>query len=50
MITGSSQGIGKEIALEFARRGSDIALNDIAMQEENLKKTKAEIEALGVRS
>ncbi|MFA5166462.1 MAG: 3-oxoacyl-ACP reductase FabG [Candidatus Paceibacterota bacterium] len=49
LITGSSQGIGKEIALEFAKRGSDIALNDIAMQEENLKKTKAEIEALGVR-
>lgn len=48
LITGSSQGIGKEIAMYFAKKGADIALNDISFQEENLKSTKQEIEALGV--
>lgn len=45
LITGSSQGIGKAIALKFASLGTKIALNDISSQEENLKKTKEEIEA-----
>lgn len=48
LITGSSQGIGKEIALEFARKGADVFLNDISLQEENLKKTKEEVKGLGV--
>lgn len=46
LITGSSQGIGKAIALEFACLGAKIALNDIPVQEENLKKAKEEIEKL----
>ena len=37
LITGSSQGIGKAMALKFASLGAKVALNDIAMQEENLK-------------
>jgi 3-oxoacyl-[acyl-carrier protein] reductase len=45
LITGSSQGIGRAIALKFASLGAKIALNDIPAQEENLKKTKQEIEA-----
>ena len=44
LITGSSQGIGKEIALKFAVSGAKIALNDIQPQEENLKNLKSEIE------
>lgn len=44
LITGSSQGIGKAIALKFASLGGKIALNDIPLQEENLKKVKEEIE------
>lgn len=47
LITGSSQGIGRAIALKFASLGGKIALNDISSQEENLKKVKEEIEKLG---
>jgi 3-oxoacyl-[acyl-carrier protein] reductase len=47
LITGSSQGIGKTIALKFASLGAKIALNDIPSQEENLKKAKEEIESKG---
>ncbi len=43
LITGSSQGIGKSIALKLASMGAKIALNDIPSQEENLKKTQQEI-------
>jgi len=50
LITGSSQGIGKVIALKLASLGMDIALNDISYQEENLKKLKAEIEETGVKA
>jgi 3-oxoacyl-[acyl-carrier protein] reductase len=47
LITGSAQGIGRAIALKFARGGAKIALNDIEIQKENLEKVKKEIEELG---
>ena len=50
LITGSSQGIGKTIALKFASLGAKIALNDIPSQEESLKKVKEEIEQLEVKA
>ena len=50
LITGSSQGIGRAIALKFASFGTKIALNDIPSQEENLKKVKEEIEKLGTEA
>lgn len=43
LITGSSQGIGKTIALKFASLGAKIALNDIPAQEDSLKKLAQEI-------
>lgn len=49
LITGSSQGIGKTIAMKLASLGVDIALNDIPQQEEVLKKTKQELEAKGIK-
>jgi len=50
LITGSSQGIGKVIALKLASLGMNIALNDIESQEENLKKIKSEIESKGTKA
>lgn len=47
LITGSAQGIGREIALKLADLKANIALNDIQAQEENLKKIKEEIEKKG---
>ena len=47
LVTGSSRGIGKAIALKFASLGAKIALNDIASQEEDLKKLVQEIKAQG---
>jgi len=41
LITGAAQGIGKEIALELARAGSDIAVTDILF--EKAKETVREI-------
>jgi 3-oxoacyl-[acyl-carrier protein] reductase len=45
LITGAGRGIGKSIALEMARRGCNIALNDI--NEADLAQASAEIRALG---
>lgn len=45
LITGGARGIGKAIALLFAREGSDIVVGDVNMEE--AAKTVQEIEALG---
>lgn len=50
LITGSSQGIGRSIALRFAFLKAKVALNDIPSQEENLKKLKEEIERNGTEA
>jgi len=47
LITGSAQGIGRAIALKFAKAGAKVALNDVESQKENLEKLKKEIESLG---
>ncbi|MDD4939613.1 MAG: 3-oxoacyl-[acyl-carrier-protein] reductase [Candidatus Omnitrophica bacterium] len=44
-VTGSAQGIGRDIALKFAAEGADIVIGDINL--EKAAKTQAEIEALG---
>ena len=48
LVTGAARGIGKEIALKFAREGADIAFTDLAI-DDNAKATEAEIAALGVK-
>ncbi len=47
LITGSSRGIGKAIAVKFAKKGYHVIIN-CAHNEEALLKTKAEIESYQV--
>ncbi|GAA2552157.1 meso-butanediol dehydrogenase/(S,S)-butanediol dehydrogenase/diacetyl reductase [Neomicrococcus aestuarii] len=47
MVTGAAQGIGRGIALKLAADGFDIAVADMAFQEEKGRGVVAEIEALG---
>ena len=49
LITGASRGIGKAIARRFALEGCDIAITNIADDEE-FKTTISEIEAMGVKA
>ena len=47
LVTGGARGIGREIALAFAKEGSNIAICDV--NAEILALTQKEIEALGVQ-
>ena len=49
MITGAARGIGRAIALCFAREGCNIAFTDIALTDE-VRATEAELLAMGVRA
>jgi len=48
LITGAARGIGKALAIRFAREGANIAFTDLVI-DENGEATKAEIAALGVK-
>ena len=48
LITGAARGIGKQIALLFAREGANIAFTDLELNEAALA-TRDEIAALGVK-
>src|SRR5579883_269163 len=47
LITGGGRGVGRVIALTFAREGADVAI--CARTESELKSTAAEVEKLGRR-
>ncbi len=47
LVTGSSRGIGKAIAVKFAKKGYNVVIN-CAKQREELLKTKSEIESYQV--
>ena len=49
VLGSAKRGIGKAIALEFAKEGADVAFTDLAI-DENGKATEAEIAALGVKA
>ncbi len=59
LVTGGARGIGKACALDFAAKGANVVLYDIASQikglpyklatEQDLANTKKEVEALGVK-
>lgn len=48
LVTGAARGIGKAVALMFAREGADIAFTDLVINEA-ANSTTAEIAALGVK-
>lgn len=48
IITGAARGIGKSIALIFAKEGCNIAFTDLVIDEQAVN-TKKEIEAFGIK-
>lgn len=48
LVTGGARGIGRSIALLFAKEGADVVIGDVNMEEAS--KTAAEIEALSRKS
>lgn len=48
VITGGARGIGRAIALEFAKHGAHVAFSDMN-EDENFKSLEKELEALGVK-
>lgn len=46
LVTGGSRGIGREVAIEFAKNGADVAINYTSSEESALN-IKEEIEELG---
>lgn len=49
LITGATRGIGKAIALEYAKQGAEVAFTDIAA-EEIIRSFEAELSAMGVKN
>ncbi|MCB2207654.1 MAG: 3-oxoacyl-[acyl-carrier-protein] reductase [Bacteroidetes bacterium] len=49
LITGAARGIGKAIAIKFAKEGAQIAFTDLNY-DDNMKATEAELSALGVKA
>ncbi len=49
LITGAARGIGKQIAIAFAKEGCNIAFTDISLNEEALQ-TLAELQSYGVQA
>jgi len=50
LVTGASRGIGAAIALDLARRGYDVGLNDIERQKDALEGVASEIAGMGRRA
>ena len=48
LVTGATRGIGKQIAITFAKEGYDIAIN-YRKENEELENTKKEIDEIGVK-
>jgi len=47
LITGAARGIGKAIAISFAKEGANVAFTDLSL-DDNTASTEAEIKELGV--
>ncbi len=48
IVTGAARGIGKAIALTFAREGANVVVSDIDLEE--AKKVAAKVRTLGVQA
>lgn len=49
LITGAARGIGKQIAIAFAKEGCNVAFTDMSLNEEALQ-TLAELQSYGVQA
>lgn len=49
LITGASRGIGKAIAIAYAKQGADVAFSDLN-RDENMENAEKELHAIGVRA
>ncbi|MDQ3336078.1 MAG: SDR family oxidoreductase [Myxococcota bacterium] len=49
LITGGDSGIGRAVAVMFAREGADVSINYLAAEQEDAEETKAAVEAVGKR-
>jgi len=49
LITGASRGIGKAIAMAYARQGADVAFSDLK-RDENMENVEQELSSLGVKA
>lgn len=50
LITGADSGIGRAVAIAFAREGADVALNYLPQEEQDAREVVALIEAAGRRA
>ncbi|GAA5439049.1 SDR family oxidoreductase [Deinococcus caeni] len=50
LITGADSGIGRAVAIAFAREGADVALNYLPAEEQDAREVVALIEAAGRRA
>lgn len=49
IVTGAARGIGKAIAIEYAKQGASVAFTDMNV-DENFTNTEKELQALGVKA